>query len=475
MKCYEVFLNGSWRSTEQQLEVIDPSTGTTFAEVAMVDRGTVKQALAYAQASFAGWKQLTAKRRGEYLRAIASELSARHESLAELITRENGKPLAQAKGEVDMAIDHLLWFAEEGRRAYGRVVPPQAEGKRHLVIKQPLGVVGAIAPWNFPLVLALRKVAPALVAGCPVILKPASSTPLSAIVLAECVEAAKVPQGVFQVVVGKASEIAEEFLVNPICRKISFTGSTDVGRSLIAGAAKTCTELSLELGGNAPLIVFEDADFDRAIEGILITKFRNNGQSCIASNRIYLHKSIFDRYRDELVEKVRALKVGNGLEQGVDIGPLVDAQALESALAFIDDAVAAGGNILTGGNRCGTTGNFLEPTIITDVSEGARCYREEIFAPVITLYSFDSETEVLGKANDSEYGLAAYVFTTDLNRSLRVAEALEAGTVGVNDPVPSTSNCPFGGYKQSGWGRELGSEGIEAFLKTKHISIGGVA
>jgi len=474
MKHYNVFLNGSWRNTEEQLEVVDPSTSAAFAKAAMVDRQTVGQALTDAQASFAGWKQLTAKRRGEYLRAIANELSARHEALAELITRENGKPIAQAGGEVDMAIDHLLWFAEEGRRTYGRVVPPQADGKRHLVVKQPVGVVGAIAPWNFPLVLALRKVAPALAAGCPVILKPASATPLSAIVLAECVEAAQLPRGVFQVVVGKASEIADEFLENPICRKISFTGSTDVGRSLIAGAAKTCTELSLELGGNAPLIVFEDADFDRAIEGILITKFRNNGQSCIASNRIYLHRSIFERYRDELVEKVKGLKVGSGLEQGVDIGPLVDAQALESALSFIDDAVAAGANILTGGKRYGTTGNFLEPTIITDVSEDARCYREEIFAPVVALYAFDNEKEVLEKANDSEYGLAAYVFTTDLNRSLRVAEALEAGTIGVNDPVPSTSNCPFGGYKQSGWGRELGSEGIEAFLKTKHISIGGM-
>ncbi len=475
MKRYDLYLNGSWRKAKEQLEVIDPSTGSAFAEVAMVDRAAVRQALADAQTSFAHWKQLTAKKRGEYLRAIANELSARHDFLAELITRENGKPLAQARGEVDMAVDHLLWFAEEGRRTYGRVVPPQADGKRHFVIKQPVGVVGAIAPWNFPLVLALRKVAPALAAGCPVIVKPASATPLSAIVLAECVEAAQLPQGVFQVVVGKASEIADEFLENPICRKISFTGSTDVGRSLIAGAAKTCTELSLELGGNAPLIVFEDADFDKAIEGILITKFRNNGQSCIASNRIYLHRSIYDRYRDELVEKVKGLKVGSGLEDGVDIGPLIDSQALQSALSFVDDAVAAGAKILTGGKRHGTAGNFLEPTLISDVPEDARCYREEIFAPVVALYAFDSEKEVLEKANDSEYGLAAYVFTTDLNRSLRVAEALEAGTVGVNDPVPSTSNCPFGGYKQSGWGRELGSEGIEAFLKIKHISIGGVS
>lgn len=471
MKHYDLFLNGSWRSSDGQLEVVDPSTGEAFASVATVDRSAVRQALTDARAAMAGWSALTAKQRGDYLRAVANELASRGDQLAELITRENGKPLAQAKGEVAMAIDHLLWFAEEGRRAYGRVVPPQVTDKRHIIIRQPIGVVGAIAPWNFPLVLALRKVAPALAAGCPVLLKPASATPLSAIILAECVAAAGLPQGVFQVVVGKASEIADEMLENPICRKVSFTGSTDVGRSLIAGAAKTCTELSLELGGNAPLIVFEDADFSQAIEGVMVTKFRNNGQSCIASNRIYVHRPVFDRFSEALVARVQALKVGGGLEEGVDIGPLIDEQAMRSALFFIDDAVASGATILTGGKRFGTSGNFIEPAILNNVPETARCYREEIFAPVVVLYPFDHEAEVLARANDSEYGLAAYVFTTDLNRSLRVAEALEAGTVGINDPVPSTSNCPFGGYKQSGWGRELGSEGIDAFLKTKHISI----
>jgi len=373
-----------------------------------------------------------------------------------------------------MSIDHLLWFAEEGRRAYGRVVPPQADGKRHLVIRQPVGVVGAIAPWNFPLVLAVRKVAPALAAGCTVILKPASATPLSSCEFARCVERAGLPAGVFQLVLGAAADISAEMLENPKCRKISFTGSTEVGRSLIRGAADTCTELSLELGGNAPLIVFEDADFEQAIDGILVTKFRNNGQSCIASNRIYIQDSIYEKFCSALVAKIESLKLGSWDEDAVDVGPMIDESALESALAFIEDGVNQGGRVLTGGKKGAAHGSFLEPTLLVDMPETVQCYREEIFAPVAALYRFATEEEVIAKANDTEFGLAAYAFTTDLNRMFRVSEALEAGTVGINDPVPSTSNCPFGGFKQSGWGRELGSEGIDAYLETKHVSIGGV-
>jgi succinate-semialdehyde dehydrogenase/glutarate-semialdehyde dehydrogenase len=374
-----------------------------------------------------------------------------------------------------MSIDHLLWFAEEGRRAYGRVVPPQAEGKRHLVIRQAVGVVGAIAPWNFPLVLAIRKIAPALAAGCTVILKPASATPLSACELARCIDAAGLPKGVFQLVAGSASEIGKELLENPNCRKISFTGSTEVGRSLIQGAADTCTELSLELGGNAPVIVFDDADLDQAVEGILITKFRNNGQSCIAANRIYIQEGIYDRLVAVLSEKIKELKVGDGLGHGVDIGPLIDERALATALSFIDEAVEAGAQVLAGGSQLSEEGNFLAPTLLTQVPEHVRCHQQEIFAPIAALYRFKDEEQVLKTANDTEFGLAAYAFTTDLNRAFRVAETLEAGTVGINDPVPPTSNCPFGGFKQSGWGRELGSEGIDAYLETKHISIAGIS
>jgi len=342
------------------------------------------------------------------------------------------------------------------------------------VIRQPIGVVGAIAPWNFPLVLAIRKVAPALAAGCPVVLKPASATPLSALEFAKCVEAAGLPKGVFQVVVGPAAAIADEMLENPVCRKISFTGSTSVGQYLIGGAAKKCTLLSLELGGNAPLIIFEDADFDQAIEGALITKFRNTGQSCIAANRIYVHRPIYERFLQALVARVRALKVGNGLDDAIDIGPMIDARALGAALAFVEDAVAGGAKVLAGGKRHGESGNFLQPAVLVDVAKDSKCLREEIFAPIAVVLPFDTEEQALALANDTEFGLAAYAFTSDLNRAFRVAEKLEAGTVGINDAVPSTSNCPFGGFKQSGWGRELGSEGLDAYLETKHISIAGI-
>ncbi len=474
MESYKLLLNGIWQDSTHHLSVSDPATGKPFAQVATVGRDAVRQALEDAEAAFSNWKKMTALARGEYLLAIADELAKRADKLAKIITMENGKPLSQAAGEVAMSIDHLRWFAEESRRAYGRVVPNQADGKRHIVIRQPVGVVGAIAPWNFPLVLALRKVAPALAAGCTVVLKPASATPLSAIELARCVETARLPKGVFQVVVGQASEIAGEMLQYPQCRKISFTGSTEVGKQLIVGAAQTCTELSLELGGNAPLIIFADADFDQAIEGALITKFRNNGQSCIASNRIYVQRPIYERFIETLTEKLKALKVGKGSDPDVDIGPLIDDKALATALSFVEDAVGKGARVLTGGSRYGDKGNFIEPTLLVDIPENAACRHEEIFAPIAAVYVFDEEEEVLAKANDTEFGLAAYAYTTDLNRAFRVSEALEAGTVGINDAVPSTSNCPFGGFKQSGWGRELGNEGIDAYLETKHIAIGGV-
>jgi succinate-semialdehyde dehydrogenase/glutarate-semialdehyde dehydrogenase len=385
---------------------------------------------------------------------------------------ENGKPLAQSKGEVAMSIDHLRWFAEECRRAYGRVIPHQVSGKRNLVIKSPVGVVGAISPWNFPLVLAVRKIAPALAAGCPVVLKPASQTPLCALAFAACCDAVKLPEGVFQVVLGPARAIAEEMLANPICRKITFTGSTEVGKQLIAGAAGSVKLLSLELGGHAPVLVFDDADLDRAVDGAVLAKFRNTGQSCIAANRIYVQQGIYQRFVDAFVAKARALKVGNGLEDGIDIGPLVNQQGLDQALAHINDAVRKGAKVACGGKRWGSVGFFLEPTVLTDVPDDACCMREETFAPVAPLVRFGTEAEGIAMANASVYGLSAYAFTSNLDRMFRVAEQLEAGTIGINDGAPTTSNAPFGGLKQSGWGRELGVEGLDAFLETKHVSIG---
>lgn len=470
-KFYPLYLNGSWVDTPKRLPVKNPATGEIFAEVATLNRKQVGEALKDAAAAFTGWRALTARERGDFLLAIARELSDRSEEMARLITTENGKPLSQSGAEMAMTIDHFRWFAEEGKRAYGRVVPHQTDNKRHLVLKHPIGVVGAIAPWNFPVALAARKVAPALAAGCPVLLKPASATPVSAVLLAQCIDAAGLPPGVFQLLVGDAAEIGTEMLENRLCRKISFTGSSDVGKQIIRGSADTCTKLSLELGGNAPVLIFGDADFDLAIEGALITKFRNTGQSCVAANRIYVQQPIYDRFVEAFASRVKTLTVGNGLDQGVEIGPLIDSQGLEGAMSFIATAVEDGARLVCGGQRWGKEGNFLTPTLLTDVPDVSRCLREEIFAPIALVSPFETEAEVIEKANATEYGLAAYAFTRDLDRALRLAESLEAGTIGLNDPVPATSNCPFGGLKQSGWGRELGAEGLDAFLETKHVSI----
>jgi len=472
MKTYPLYLNGQWVSTQKTIRVVNPATTEVFAEICAVERAAVAQAVQDAHAAFPGWRSLTGKARGGFLNKIADELEKRRDEVARVITLENGKPLAQSLGEVAMSVDHLRWFAEEARRAYGRIVPHQTDGKRNLVVKTPMGVVAAISPWNFPLVLALRKVAPALAAGNTVILKPASATPICAAIFAECVEAAKMPKGVFQLVAGSAQEIAREFLENPLCRKISFTGSTEVGRSLIQGAAAQIKPLSLELGGHAPVLVFEDADLDAAVEGAMITKFRNTGQSCIASNRIYVHRSIYEKFLEKFVQQTRALKTGDGLEDGVSVGPLINEDGLHKALEHIQDATKRGARLRCGGKRLERKGFFLEPTVLSDVPAEAACLSEETFAPVAPVVPFDSEAEAIERANNSRYGLSAYAFTRDLKRSFRLMELLEAGTIGINDGVPTTSQCPFGGVKESGWGRELGIEGMDAFLETKHISLG---
>jgi succinate-semialdehyde dehydrogenase / glutarate-semialdehyde dehydrogenase len=470
-----VFLSGKWVETARELEVVNPANGQVFASVSTVDREQVRGALTAAHEAFAGWRALTAKERGAILHRVADELVKRRDEIARTITLENGKPLAQSKGEVGMTEDHLRWFAEEGKRAYGRMIPQQDGRKRTMVIKTPIGPVGAIAPWNFPLVLAVRKAAPALAAGCPVVLKPASKTPLSCVALAECMEAAGIPAGVLQLVIGNAGMIAEELLTNPLCRKISFTGSTEVGQSLIRGAAEQVKPLSLELGGQAPLLVFEDCDLDVAVRETIIAKFRNTGQSCIAANRIYVQKSIYNEFLSRFVAATKALKVGDGLEPGMDVGPVIGESALTSALHQIEDAQQRGAKISCGGKRVGSTnGFFLEPTVLEGVDSDALCMREETFAPVAPVCAFSTEAEAIAQANHSPYGLSAYVMTRDYARMMRCAEALEAGTIGINDGAPTTSNAPFGGVKQSGWGRELGSEGLDAFLETKHVSLGAI-
>lgn len=474
-RTHALYLDGGWYDEGEPLDVVNPATARAFARIATIDGAGTRRALDRAAAAWDGWRKLSGKERGAYLRRISDVLETRSEEIARVITLENGKPLGQSRGEVAMTVDHLQWFAEEARRSYGRVIPPQAEGKRHVVVRQPVGVVGAIAPWNFPLVLAVRKVAPALAAGCPVVLKPASATPLSAVLFAEAVHEAGLPAGVFQMVVGNAREIAAEMFAHPACRKISFTGSTPVGRQLMRQAADGIKKLSLELGGNAPVIVFDDADLERAVEGALITKFRNTGQSCIAANRIYVQRALLDEFVDAFVERTRALQVGDGMKEGVDIGPLIDEAALGDAERHIEAALRSGAKVPCGGGRLARGGGFfLEPTVMVDVDERSSCATEETFAPLAPVIAFDDEAEVVRRANDTPYGLAAYLFTTDLSRAWRVAEALEAGTVGVNDAVPSTSQSPFGGMKESGLGRELGSEGLDAFLETKHISFGGI-
>ena len=472
MKTYPLYLNGEFVTSEPAWNVVNPATGEPFAKISTIDRRRVAQALADAHAAFGGWRQLTAKARGAYLVQIAALLERRKDEIARLISSENGKPLAQSLGEIGMTVDHLQWFAEEGRRAYGRIIPPQAAGKRNLVMKTPIGVVGAISPWNFPLVLAVRKVAPALAAGCPVVLKPARQTPLSCIAFAECAHEARLPKGVLQVVCGQSNEIGQEFLANPLCRKVTFTGSTEVGRVLIRAAADTIKPLSLELGGNAPLVVFEDADLNVAVEGALLAKMRNTGQSCIASNRLLIHRPIYQRFLEAFVAKVKALKVGEFSEPGVEIGPLIDEAAFKHAMALLEDAVKRGARTLCGGGRIQRKGFFMEATVLADVPADSACLHEEIFAPIAPVTAFDTEEEAIKLANATPFGLSAYAFTRDVNRVFRLAESLEAGMLGINDGLPTTSNAPFGGVKQSGWGRELGSEGLDAFLETKHISLG---
>ncbi|MSU60963.1 MAG: NAD-dependent succinate-semialdehyde dehydrogenase [Pedosphaera sp.] len=473
MKTHPLYLNGEWVVTETTHAVVNPAKAEPFARMSLIDRSRVAQALNDAHTAFLSWRQITGKARGEFLQKIAAELDHRRDGISRLITMENGKPLAQSLTEIAMAVDHLRWFAEEARRGYGRVIPNQVEGKRHLAIKTPIGVVGAISPWNFPLVLGVRKAASALAAGCTVVLKPARQTPLSSVAFAECVDAVKLPPGVFQIVAGSASEIGQEFLENPLCRKITFTGSTSVGQILIRGAAQCVKPLSLELGGQAPLLVFEDADLEKAVDGAMIAKYRNTGQSCIAANRIYVQRPIYQRFLDLFVAKTKALKIGDGLVVGVQIGPLIDDEAAAKAAQHIEDAVAHGARLLCGGRRLKERkGFFFEPAVVADVPDRGLCMQEETFAPVAPVCAFDTEAEVIQRANASNFGLSAYAFTRDLGRTFRLMESLEAGMIGINDGVPTTSQCPFGGVKQSGWGRELGLEGMDAFLETKHISIG---
>ncbi|HEO70830.1 MAG TPA: NAD-dependent succinate-semialdehyde dehydrogenase [Candidatus Hydrogenedentes bacterium] len=475
MKTYPLYLNGTWVNSHKTIDVVDPARDEAVARISTVDRAGVAKALSDAQAAFPRWRGRTATERAACLEKVADALDARKDEIAATLTMENGKPLAQSEGEVGMSADHFRWFAGEARRAYGRIVPQQTANKRNVVLKTPMGVVGAISPWNFPLVLSARKAAPALAAGCTVVLKPSSKTPLCAVALAECIEAAGLPAGVFQVVVGQAREIAQEFLDNPACRKVTFTGSSRVGKELIRGAADTVKALSLELGGHAPVLVFEDVDRDDAVSGAIIAKYRNTGQSCIAANRIYVQEGIYEQFLEDFVGRVESMKIGPGMTPGVEIGPLIDARAVEQARAHVQDALDRGARLLCGSGRyAGPKGHFFQPTVLADVPDDAVCMHEETFAPVAAVCSFRTEAEGIARANDSRYGLSAYAFTKDVRRVWRLMEQLEAGSIGINDGSTTISQAPFGGMKESGWGRELGYEGMDAFMDTKHISLGGM-
>lgn len=469
---YSLFVDGQWVATPTAIPVRNPATNQVFAHVATCDRHHAAAAFVAAHKAFEAWRVRPARDRAALLVRLADAIDREADALASLISTENGKPLLQSKGEVAMSSDHLRWFAEEGKRAYGKVIPHQVPGKRHLSVKSPVGPVGIICPWNFPLVLVLRKAAAAWAAGCAVVAKPAPQTPLVCLALARITQDVGFPPGLFSVVLGDAAALGTEMMENPLCRKVSFTGSTAVGRILIQQAAAHIKPLSLELGGHAPVLMFDDADLDKAVEGVMFAKFRNAGQACTAANRIFVQSGIWSAFLSRFEEKVRALKVGESHEPNVDVGPLIDASAVAKAERHIADAVARGAQVVLGGKRLDRPGNFFAPTILTNVDPQSLCMNEETFAPVAPLCVFDNEAEAISRANDSSYGLAAYAFTRDMARTFRLAESLEAGTIAINDGVPATSQAPFGGVKQSGWGRELGSEGLDAFLETKHVSLG---
>ncbi len=470
-----MFIDGKWCDADKgrTLAVTNPATEETITEIAYGGKAEAKRAIEAAAKAMPAWMKLTAYDRAKVLKKTADLMRERADSIARTLTMEQGKPLAEAKAEVLHSADTFEWFAEEGKRSYGQVIPNSQPGKRHITIKHPIGVVGAISPWNFPITLQSRKIAPALAAGCTIVSKPASQTPLCLIQVFECMVDAGLPPGVANLVMGSAQEIAEEFLDNPICRKISFTGSTEVGKELMRGCAEQMKRVSLELGGHAPFIIFPDADPEAAAKIAVMGKFRNNGQVCIAPSRFYVHKDIQKKFTEASVEFAKALKLGNGLDAGVEIGPMFEKRAMEQTTELVDDARRKGAKVLTGGKRSDRfeKGYFFEPTVLNNLGSDVKMMTEEPFAPVMPILDFSKIDEVIAAANNTRYGLAAYVFTNDLTIAWKMAEGIEAGIIGINEPVPAVPQCPFGGMKESGMGRELGHEGLEAYLETKYVAI----
>ena len=469
-------VDGQWVEADSRarINVDNPADAQLIGTVPDCGAAETRRAIAAAQAALPAWRSMMAKERSAILRKWFDLMVANADDLAAILTAEQGKPLAEAKGEILYGASFIEWFAEEAKRVYGDVIPSPSSDKRIVVIKQPIGVVAAITPWNFPNAMITRKAGPALAAGCTMVLKPASQTPLSALALAELAERAGIPKGVFSVVTGSAKAIGGEMTSNPTVRKITFTGSTEIGRVLMRQSADTVKKLGLELGGNAPFIVFDDADLDAAAAGAIISKYRNNGQTCVCANRIYVQDKVYDAFAAKLAEKVKALKVAKGTEPGAVLGPLIDDKAVEKVEEHVADALAKGAKVALGGKRHALGGRFFEPTILTGVTRDMKIAVEETFGPVAPLFRFKDEADVIAQANDTEFGLASYFYARDMGRVWRVAEALEAGIVGVNTGLISTEVAPFGGVKQSGVGREGSKYGIEDFLQIKYVSMGGV-
>jgi succinate-semialdehyde dehydrogenase/glutarate-semialdehyde dehydrogenase len=466
-------INGEWVPGGRRFNVTDPATGLKLVDVADLGVAETRAAIAAADRAFPAWRGKTAKERSAILMQWFHLMHQHADDLARIMTAEQGKPLAEAKGEVAYGASFIEWFAEEGKRVYGETVPTTDNNKRFLVIKQAMGVCAAITPWNFPIAMITRKVGPALAAGCPVIIKPAGQTPLSALAVAELGQRAGLPPGVLNVITAaKSAEIGKLLCDSDVIRHLSFTGSTEVGRILSRQCAPTIKKLSLELGGNAPFIVFDDADIDSAVEGAMISKYRNAGQTCVCANRLYVQEGVYDAFVAKLAEKAKSIKVGNGFEAGVNQGPMIDDSAIAKIESHVADAVAKGAKLLTGGKKFGQ--RFFEPTVLINATSDMLCAREETFGPVAPVFKFRTEAEAIAMANDTEFGLASYFYSRDIGRIFRVGEALEYGMVGVNTGLISTAEVPFGGVKQSGLGREGSHHGIDDYVEIKYLCLGDI-
>ncbi|MGP4078441.1 NAD-dependent succinate-semialdehyde dehydrogenase [Pseudalkalibacillus sp. R45] len=469
-----MYINGEWVQAESgsMLEVFNPATREKITEIPSGGKKEADEAIRSANAAFESWSELTARERSNYLYKAYHLMLERKEKLASILTEEQGKPLKEARGEIEFAASFLLWYAEEANRVYGEMIPSSKKNKRLWVVPKPIGVVAAITPWNFPAAMITRKVGPALAAGCPVVLKPAEQTPLSAIEIVKIFEEVGLPKGVLNLVVGDPVEIGKEIMDSSDVRLVTFTGSTEVGKLLMEGSAQTVKKLALELGGHAPLLVFEDADLDLAVDQAIASKYRNCGQTCICTNRLYVHSDVKDQFLEKLEAKVRELRIGNGSDETVDIGPLIDDSGLNKVKDQVEDAVSKGAELMTGGKQWdGPGGYFFEPTILANVTDDMKIMSQETFGPVVPIQTFDRDEEAIAAANNTNYGLASFLFTNNLNRAIKVMEKLDYGIIGINDVFPGTAEAPFGGIKESGLGKEGGHEGIKEYLEMKYVSL----